>query len=108
MEWKLIIYYKRETAAHLPFNILHGGCQKVNRERIQKTGIPIIINQLTFKNWEFLRFLANQYEMEPKETIGELTSDIKYVTRIEKARKGGSGLLFIGLLDPEHLSFSFH
>ena len=52
--------------------------------------------------------LANQYEMEPKETIGELTSDIKYVTRIEKARKGGSGLLFIGLLDPEHLSFSFH
>ena len=27
---------KNETAAHLPFNILHGGCQKVNRERIEK------------------------------------------------------------------------
>ena len=46
---------------------------------VSSRGIPIIINQLTFKNWEFLRFLANQYEMEPKETIGELTSDIKYV-----------------------------
>ena len=27
---------EKETAAHLPFNILHGGCQKVNRERIEK------------------------------------------------------------------------